>query len=234
MRRVTFGSARRRRRQADRLALLLCLVLSGCRQQMTDQPYYRPLEWTAFFADEQSARHPPAGTVARGQLRIDPHLYGGKTQAVPPGAYTDRMAGPDGKSPVMPTIEQIQRIPYAAEFPFPVTLEVLQRGRERFLIYCAVCHGPLGYGDGPVVQRGFTEPPTYHSDRLRAAPVGYFYDVITEGLGSMPDYSTQIPPEDRWAIIAYLRALQLSQHAPLDELTEAARRETLRQLQERP
>ncbi len=99
-------------------------------------------------------------------------------------------------------------------FPLAVTPELLARGRERFDIYCSVCHGRLGDGNGMVAQRGFRHPPTYHSDRLRQAPVGYFYDVVTNGFGAMPDYSAQIPPRDRWAIIAYVRALQLSQHAP--------------------
>lgn len=103
-------------------------------------------------------------------------------------------------------------------FPLAVTPELLARGRERFDIYCSVCHGKLGDGNGMVAQRGFRHPPTYHSDRLRQVPVGYLYDVITNGFGAMPDYSSQIPPRDRWAIIAYVRALQLSQHAPAGEL----------------
>ena len=103
-------------------------------------------------------------------------------------------------------------------FPLEVTPELLARGRERFDIYCSVCHGKLGDGNGMVAQRGFRHPPTYHSDRLRQVPVGYFYDVITNGFGAMPDYAAQIPPRDRWAIIAYVRALQLSQHAPAAEL----------------
>ncbi len=103
-------------------------------------------------------------------------------------------------------------------FPLEVTPELLARGRELFDIYCSVCHGKLGDGNGMVAQRGFRHPPTYHSDRLRQAPVGYFYDVVTNGFGAMPDYSAQTPPRDRWAIIAYIRALQLSQHAPASEL----------------
>jgi len=103
-------------------------------------------------------------------------------------------------------------------FPLAVTPELLARGRERFDIYCSVCHGKLGDGNGMVAQRGFRHPPTYHSERLRQAPVGHFYDVMTNGFGAMPDYSAQIPPRDRWAIIAYIRALQLSQNAPASEL----------------
>ncbi|MFN2481743.1 MAG: cytochrome c, partial [Pyrinomonadaceae bacterium] len=109
------------------------------------------------------------------------------------------------------------------EFPFPVTREVLDRGQERYQIYCAMCHGLTGYGDGMIVRRGFRRPPSYHDDRLRKEPVGHFFDVITNGWGAMPDYSAQIPPQDRWAIIAYLRALQLSQQVPASEVSPEMR-----------
>jgi mono/diheme cytochrome c family protein len=109
------------------------------------------------------------------------------------------------------------------EFPFPVTKEVLDRGQERYQIYCSMCHGLTGYGDGMIVRRGFRRPPSYHDDRLRNEPVGHFFDVITNGWGAMPDYSAQIPPEDRWAIIAYLRALQLSQQVPASQLSPEMR-----------
>ncbi len=119
------------------------------------------------------------------------------------------------------------------EFPFRVTQEVLERGRERYNIYCSVCHGRLGDGDGMIVRRGFRRPPSYHIDRLRQAPAGHFYDVMTNGFGAMADYAAQIAPRDRWAVIAYIRALQLSQHASLSELPADAR-EKLDETRPRP
>ena len=174
-----------------RAAVLLIglVVLTGCRQKMADQPRYDPLEPSAFFPNGQSARPLPPNTVPRGQLRADSLLYTGKEN------------GAD-----------------ATTFPFTVTLEVLQRGQERFNIYCAPCHDRAGTGHGIVVQRGFMPPPSFHSDRLRTAPVGHFFDVITNGFGVMPDYRAQIAPRDRWAIVAYIRALQYSQHAPASDV----------------
>lgn len=157
---------------------------------MRDQPYYRPLEQSSFFGDEQSARQPVEDTVARGQLQADTLLYTGM--------------GPDGKP--------------ATQFPYPVTRDMLLRGQERFDIYCAPCHGQAGDGQGMIVRRGFRQPPTYHQPRLQQAPVGHFFDVITNGFGAMPDYRSQVPVEDRWAIIAYIRALQFSQNAPANQL----------------
>jgi mono/diheme cytochrome c family protein len=171
------------------------LLAVGCTQQMAQQPSYRPLRPSSFFADGASARPLPADTVARGHLRDDPLLFSGKDAT-----------GQD-----------------ATEFPFPVTRDVLDRGRQRFEIVCVPCHGLTGDGDGMVVQRGFTPPPTYHSDRLRQAPVGHFFDVITNGTGSMPPYADQVSVPDRWAIIAYIRALQLSQNAPLEAVPADAR-----------
>jgi len=156
---------------------------------MHDQPKYIPLRQSTFFGDERSARPLVAGTVARGQLREDPLLYTGKVN------------GAD-----------------ATMFPFAVDGRVMARGRERYDIYCSPCHGQTGQGDGMVVRRGFRRPPTYHQDRLRNAPVGHIYDVITNGFGAMPDYAAQIKVEDRWAIIAYVRALQLSEHATLADV----------------
>jgi hypothetical protein len=159
----------------------------ACRQQMFQQPSYRPFQPNSSFADGTSARSLPADTVARGQLRDDTLLFTGKDST-----------GQD-----------------ATEFPFPVTYDILLRGQQRFDVYCAPCHGYVGDGDGMVVRRGFTTPPTYHSDRLRQAPVGHFFGVITNGFGSMPSYAYQVPVPDRWAVIAYIRALQLSQAAPI-------------------
>jgi mono/diheme cytochrome c family protein len=160
------------------------LMLAGCREDMQNQPYYRPLRENTFYADKRSARPIIAGTVARGHLDADTYFYTGK------------VGSNDGDY-----------------LPFPVTAEIMARGQQRFNIYCSPCHSELGDGNGMIVQRGFKRPPSYHIDRLRRAPIGYFFDVMTNGFGAMPDYSQQVTPEDRWAIAAYIRALQLSQHA---------------------
>jgi len=173
-----------RLRQFAPLGLLAVLLFVGCRQDMHDQPRFKPLAKSDFYADLRSARAPVEGTVARGQLHEDTYFYTGKVGSNP-GDY----------------------------MPFPVTPAVLARGRERFDIYCAPCHSRLGDGNGMIVQRGFRSPPSYHTDRLRKAPLGYFFDVMTNGFGAMPEYASQIPPADRWAIVSYIRALQLSQNA---------------------
>jgi mono/diheme cytochrome c family protein len=171
-------------------ALLLCLlVLTGCSNGMEDQPKYEPFEASTFFNNGMSAQPLVANTVARGQLRADSHLYAGQVAGSP-----------------------------AAEFPFPITEEILARGQERYNIYCTPCHGYAGYGDGIIVQRGFSPPPSLHDERLRTAPVGHFYGVITNGFGAMYSYADRITPEDRWAIIAYVRALQLSQNATTEDV----------------
>ena len=165
------------------------LILAGCRQDMQDQPRFKPLAESDFYSDQRSARPPVEGTVARGQLHEDTYFYTGKIGANP-GDY----------------------------MPFAVSEDVLSRGRERFNIYCAPCHSRLGDGQGMVVKRGYKQPPTYHQDRLRKAPLGYFFDVMTNGFGAMPDYAAQIQPRDRWCIVAYIRALQLSQNAAQAEV----------------
>ena len=151
---------------------------------MHDAPRYEPLEASTFFADGRASRTLVANTVARGQLREDTHLNEGRV---------------DGQ--------------LATTFPMPVTPAVMARGQERFNVFCAPCHGQTGSGNGMVVQRGFRAPPSYHEERLRNAPVGYFFDVMTNGFGAMQDYAAQVPVADRWAIAAYIRALQLSQRA---------------------
>lgn len=165
--------------------LALFFVTAGCRIDMHIQPYYRPLAKSDFFADGRSARNPVEGTVARGDLREDTYLYTGKI-------------GND----------------LGDYMPFPVTPEVLARGQNRFNVYCTPCHGRVGDGNGFIPTRGFKHPPSYHIERLRKVPLGYFFDVMTNGFALMPDYSAQIAPRDRWAIAAYIRALQLSQNAP--------------------
>jgi mono/diheme cytochrome c family protein len=161
---------------------------------MHDQPKYIPLRESTFFADGGSARAPVAGTVARGQLRDDTLLYTGKVGTE--------------DAPV---------------FPFPIDAQVMARGRERYDIYCSPCHARTGTGDGMIVLRGYRRPPTLHSERLRAAPPGHFFDVITNGFGAMPDYAVQVRPEDRWAIVAYIRALQLSVTASVADVPENQR-----------
>jgi mono/diheme cytochrome c family protein len=156
---------------------------------MASQPHVRPLQSSAVFADGQSARPEVFGTVPSGYTR--------NNMRVAPAQDFD---------------------PNAQELPFPLTREVLERGRERFNIYCAVCHERTGDGDGLVVRRGFSRPPSYHIDRLRQAPLGHFFDVMTNGYGAMPRYDAQVSAGDRWAIAAYIRALQLSRDATLDDV----------------
>lgn len=181
------------------MALPFLLLGAGCRQDMHDQPKYIPLRPSAFFDDGRSQRPLMEGTVARGQLHADQEFYLGKVKDRP-----------------------------VQEFPFVITREILARGQERFNIYCAPCHGRTGGGRGMIVERGYRAPPSFHIDRLRQAAAGYIYDVITNGFGAMPDYSAQIPPQDRWAIVGYVRALQLSQYAsvkdvPPDRMSTLAR-----------
>ena len=168
---------------------IILLFLVGCRQDMQNQPKFKPLRASEFFPDGRSARPLLPGTVDRSQINEDP-------------AY---VTGLQNSQPVL-------------TLPFAVTRPVLERGRERFNIYCTPCHGELADGNGMVAQRGYLHPPSFHDDRLRQAPVGHFFDVITNGLGGMPDYAQQVTVDDRWKIIAYIRALQLSQHATVSDV----------------
>lgn len=165
------------------------LIVAGCRQDMHDAPRYEAFEASDTFADNRASRTPPAGTVARGWLREDEVLHTGKLNGQPVDA-----------------------------FPFAMTRADLARGQQRFNIYCTPCHGKVGDGNGMVVQRGLRQAASFHQDRLRQEKVGYFFDVITNGFGAMPDYATQIPVRDRWLITAYVKALQLSQHASVDDV----------------
>jgi mono/diheme cytochrome c family protein len=222
--------------------LVFCTaVLVGCAQNLSEQPRYKPLDPSEFFPDGASARQPVPGTVARGRLDNDPQFYAGKINTQPsqptPGTNTQGQTGQtgngdQGNGAVPPgTTEQpgdpnsgamVQGIVGVGEdtttFPYPVTRSILERGHERYNIYCMPCHGLAGYGDGMIVQRGFSPPPSFHTDRLRQAPVGHFYDVITNGYGAMYSYASRVSPDDRWAIIAYIRALQLSQHATIADV----------------
>jgi mono/diheme cytochrome c family protein len=172
------------------LAIALCAIAANCRQDMHNQTKMKPYRQSRFFADGQGSRLPVADTVARGQLRENELYFTGQTA--------------DGEM--------------VAEIPMPVTREVLARGQQRFNIFCAPCHGRLGDGHGMVARRGYKQPASLHDPRLVASPAGYFFDVMTNGFAVMPSYAAQIPPADRWSIVAYVRALQLSQGARLAEL----------------
>ncbi len=176
------------------LAVAAALLGAGCelRREMYDQAKIEPLEYSAFFEDGRGSRLPVEGTVPVGHLRADDHRYLG--------------LGPDGET--------------ARGFPedIEVTFEFVKRGQERYQIFCSVCHGYAGHGDGMVVQRGFTRPPSYHEERLREEPEGYLFQVISNGFGVMNGYASSIPVEDRWAIVAYVRALQISQNATLGDV----------------
>lgn len=175
--------------RAAALVLGLFAAAAGCRQDMHDQPKYKPFRPSDFFGDDRSARPLVEDTVARGQLRADATYFTGKQGAMPVDVL-----------------------------PVAVTPALLRRGQQRYGIYCTPCHGQTGRGDGMVVQRGYRRPPSFHIDRLRNEKTGYFFDVITSGFGAMPDYAAQVTVADRWAIVAYLRALQLSENARLEDV----------------
>lgn len=180
------------------LAVLLApltMILSGCHLDMWNQPRYEPLEPSTFFADGSSARPLVAGTVPYGTAKTGNPLY----------EYMDAEGN------------------YVDAFPMEITEAVLKRGQERFNIFCAQCHGRTAQGNGMIVQRGMKQPPSFHEDRLKAMNHGYYYDVITNGFGVMYSYATRVTPEDRWAITAYIRALQLSQDARMSDVPETER-----------
>jgi mono/diheme cytochrome c family protein len=210
-----------------RLWPLLFLLLPACQQKMAVQPSYRPDEESTFFRDGRVAQPPVPGTVARGYLRTDLHLYSGlRSEAGRDEALAAGLVGVAGANPLAAAVSStVPETDPVDTFPFPITEEVLRHGQNRYMIYCIVCHDPLGTGHGKIVERGYTPPPSYHIERLRKVPVGHLYDVMTRGYGSMPSYRAQIPPRDRWAIAAYVRALQHSQHFPEKKLTEAMRHE---------
>lgn len=180
-------------RSLGALLPVLIALAAGCRQDMYDQPRYEPLEASALFPDGASARQPPKGTVRRGDPRLD-----------------------RGQDSGIDETGEILQVPV-----FQVDEGFLRRGRERFDIHCSPCHGRVGDGNGMIVLRGFKRPPSLHEERLRGQAMGYFVDVIRNGFGVMPSYAAQVAPPDRWAIAAYIGALQLSQHAPLSALPAA-------------
>lgn len=193
-------------------AIGLFIVSVGCRYDMQDQPRYKPYKKSDFFTDGRASRDLPEGTVARGNLREDKAFYTGKKENADPNVQVQTTVSPTGNTLVASFPNDIEKM------PVPLTKELLDRGQERYMIYCSICHGTLGNADGMVVRRGYPQPPTYHDDRLRNAPDGHFFDVITNGWGKMNSYAHQISVADRWAIVAYIRALQLSQR-PNDNVT---------------
>jgi len=213
-------------------------LLPACRQDMHDQPRYETYVESQFFADGKAARELMPGTVPRGYAARDTAFYTGRTsgaQAVAATAAADLSpaAGDDADreqraawlaiaaaETAAGALVRDERL-YVKEVPLPLTMAVLERGQERYEIFCAVCHDRTGGGDGMIVRRGYTRPPSLHSERLRGVKAGHFFDVMSSGFGAMPAYATQITPADRWAIVAYLRALQLSQWLPLRELPSA-------------
>jgi cytochrome c553 len=176
--------------------LVFPVIVSGCRKGMVNQQHLKPLAEETFFRDGSGARPIPPHTIARGHLNEDQQFFEGKSGGQ-----------------------------LATTFPAFVTRKMIEHGRESFDVYCAVCHGKTGEGDGMIVQRGFPAPPSLHEERLRKAPVGHFFDVITNGYGIMYPYASRVKTEERWAIIAYIRALQLSQHATLDDADSVNRQQ---------
>jgi len=172
---------------------------------MQDQPKMKPYRGTSFFGDGLSSRQPIEGTIARGFLRTDTEYFTGKKPKAPGATATPQPTAGTQTNTYPDDVES---------FPFPVTKEIVDRGQQRYNIFCSACHGLTGNGDGMVVRRGFRRAASFNDDRLRQAPVGHFFDAITNGWGAMPSYASQIPVQDRWAIITYVRALQLSQQNP--------------------
>lgn len=191
---MSAGRATLRRRAGLFAAGAVCLLGASCMQQMASQPNPRPLDASPVFADGASARPPVPGTV--------PAARGDFGKQLEPEPSVDEASD---------------------AFPVPVTEALLDRGQQRYEIYCAPCHGLSGNGDGMIVQRGFVQPPSFHTEQRRSMTVGHMYAVITHGYGAMATYASQVPPEDRWAIIAYIRTLQLSQHATIDDVPALVR-----------
>lgn len=188
------GLRSRRRLAVPAVCVLLFALLTGCHQKMANQPINNPLEPSDFFPDGMSARPRVPGTVARGELTTNPFMESGKVN----GQLADG-------------------------YPFAVTGDVLDRGQQRFNIYCAPCHGRVGDGNGMIPARGYRRPPSFHTDALRSAKTGHFFDVMTNGFGSMPPYNVQVSVSDRWAIVAYIRALQRSQNGRIEQIPSAQR-----------
>jgi hypothetical protein len=185
-------------------ALASVAILAGCRQDMHNQPKFYPQRGTTFFADGRSVRPQVENTVARGQLDEDSYFYSGLIN------------GQEGNT-----------------MPFPVTMDVMARGQERYNIYCTPCHSRVGNGAGMIVQRGYAQAGNFHTVRLQTAPLGHFFSVITNGYGAMPNYAAQLAPADRWAVVAYIKALQLSQNATEADVPGGAHVESLEDISDR-
>lgn len=214
------------------LLAAVAIVTAGCQQKMAGQPSYKPYAASGFFPDGMSARRPPEGAVAREWVLhsdslttgLKPAFHGSPTPAGEKAGITPRPDAPSDPGK------------FADTFPFELTRADLDRGQERYTIFCAVCHDPLGTGSGKIPERGYVKPPNFHTDSsrgfalyrqtvpLRDAPVGYLFEVVSRGYGAMPRYGPQIPPKDRWRVAAYVRALQLSRHADLAKLPPAERK----------
>ena len=218
---------------------LVCLC-SGCEQKMGTQPSYRPLESSRFFADGRASRPLVNGTVERGSLDDSSTINTGRKPSADQRQSIPRTVS--GSALIASSTPLITPDDFVTELPIPLTLETLERGQERYSIYCAVCHGSTGAGNGIVVRRGYTKPPSYITDDsrqlarsgfkvpLRSVPLGYFFEVMTHGYGAMADYAMQIDPRDRWAVAAYIRTMQYSQKVPLDTLPSEIRDEALHAL----
>jgi|SRR5579883_802652 len=249
------------------LALVAVLpIIAGCRQRMADQPYYRPLDQADFFPDQRSARPLERGVIHRGQhLETDPMVTGltreewlrayeyevpAKVEAAPISdpEKVKRAIGAPRYDPRIATNPKV----FVEEYPFAITQDDLKRGQERFTIFCAECHGPLGNGQGKIWERGYLQPTSFHTKKVSPTeatvtnpqglgmsrgyslwgipiamdqvPIGYYFEVMTKGYGGMPSYSAQVPPEDRWRIIAYIRVLQMSQHTDPSKLPPAVQK----------
>ncbi len=203
---LSFQHSAFRSRCAAAVGLTAMLLVVGCRQDMHNQPKIRSQRGSDFFADHRGARQQVANTVARGQLREDSYFYTGVVQAA--NGYREEKD----------------------EMPFPVTLDVLQRGQERFNIYCAPCHSRVGNGLGEIVQRGYKPAANYHDQVRLSQPISHYFYVMTNGYGAMPDYSAQLTPEDRWAVAAYIRALQLSQAAKASDVPAGVEVRSLKEI----
>jgi hypothetical protein len=226
------------------ISTLVLTVPVGCEQKMAQQPSYRPLEPSRFFEDGRASRPLVQGTVQRGTTNISPALTSGRKPIA--GGVGQQSAAPTISAGTANLTQGIRPDDFVSEFPFPITRDVLIRGQQRYTIYCAICHDDHGTGNGKIVQRGFTHPPSYLTDNsrqlahngyempLREVPVGYLFDVATNGFGAMADYSSQVPPRDRWAIAAYVRTLQLSYNIRLNDLPPQLREEAQKSLEATP
>jgi len=212
-------SKKMRRAVVCAFCAFLWLICIGCRRDMQDQPKVKPLRGATFFSDGLGSRQPIEGTIPRGYLRDDVEFYTGKKAGATAASATTaqqqianpQQPAPNANSQTAGGAPQNSFPDDVVDFPIPVTKDVVLRGQQRYNVFCSVCHGLTGNGDGMIVRRGYRRAASFNDDRLRQAPVGHFFDAMTNGWGAMPSYAPQIPVQDRWAIVAYIRALQASQ-----------------------